>query len=61
MLLSHEEAMRKLALGLNLTQLIVSVGGDATSMSLFAFPAGVVVEPPKLKELVPPPNNDMLL
>lgn len=36
-LLSHDEAIKKLAFGLNFKQLIVSDGGCCTSISLFGL------------------------
>ena len=55
--------MRKLALGLNFKQLIVSDGGWDTSMSLFGFAAVVVLDvPPNENPLLvfEEPNSDIL-
>ena len=51
-LLSHDEAIKKLAFGLNFKQLIVSDGGCCTSISLFGLAPGLFEL--KLKALLEP-------
>ena len=47
----HEDAIKKLALGLNLIALTLSSGGDATSTSFIGF---CKVPKPRFKAILPP-------